>query len=415
MAHCGPRILFGVVTGHSESALRLVEDNMAAVSGWPERVIVPSWAVIVYNNRTPSWDRLPVQAARLGAVLRMLEDGPGPRTRAKLNHQLRFAELLAHGNAALDSAAAQSARPSGAWRSMQYARWTPLHLHDTAPDYVWLLDGDISLQRFRLDAFLAHWQCFFHGGPPLVAQAPVLQNTQGFWHVNWGSWASNASRPGAVDVSFVEMQLSLLDGGFFRHLSRGDAAVIADKGRELDNAWGIDMMWCSAARQFDPSRRACAVVLYPVSHLDSRTLEKSSKYRVAGGKVLRWMRERWPSLYEYPYSLTVKPVNITLQKYRRLRQKALLQMVSPKEDQERRQACYASSKFVLDATSALFGVHVFWSNADEGIDKRMRMEVELRELGIRNHTRVPAVVLADIQQLQARGLQLHEVRLEERV
>jgi hypothetical protein len=89
MAH-GPRILFEVVTDHSEFALRLVEDNMAAVSGWPERVIVPSWAVIVYNNRTPSWDRLPTQAARLGAVLRMLEDGVGPKTcQAGLSAALR--------------------------------------------------------------------------------------------------------------------------------------------------------------------------------------------------------------------------------------------------------------------------------------------------------------------------------------
>jgi hypothetical protein len=414
MAGSGPRILFGVVTDHSEPALRLVEDNMAAVSGWPERVIVPSWAVIVYNNRTPAWDRLPAQAARLGAVLRMLEDGGGPRTRAKMTYQLRFADLLSRGNATLDSAGAQPAR--SAWRSMRYAHWTPLHLHDAAPDHMWLLDGDISLQRFRVDAFIARWQCSFPGGPPLVAQPPVLQSTQAFWHVNWESWAANASRPGAVDTSFVEIQSPLIDGGYFRHLARGDAAVIADKGRELDSDWGIDMMWCSAARQFDPSRRACAVVLYPVSHLDSRTLQKDDEYAVVGQELMKWMRMRWYDLVHFPYALAAQPLmRISLHRYRWMRQAALVRMVSPKGDRPRRRACHATNRLVLTAASALSGLHLFWINADASVDRRRRMETELDALGIRNHTRVPAVVLADIQRLQARGFQLKGLRLEEKV
>jgi hypothetical protein len=46
-------------------------------------------------------------------------------------------------------------------------------------------------------------------------------------------------------------------------------------------------MWCSAARRFDPSRHACAVVLLPLSHVDSKTVGKNEEYYKAGHKLLK--------------------------------------------------------------------------------------------------------------------------------
>jgi hypothetical protein len=128
------------------------------------------------------------------------------------------------------------------------------------------------------------------------------------------------------------------------------------------------------------------------------------------------MQARWPSLYRYPYALATGPLeDISADKHRQMRQAALLQMLSDTGDEERRRACEAYHQVVLTAPSALSGLHIFWINADDNLDRRRRMEAELGELGIRNHTRVPAVVLADIQRWQARGLELKGLRLVEQV
>jgi hypothetical protein len=148
--------------------------------------------------------------------------------------------------------------------------------------------------------------------------------------------------------------------------------------------------------------------------LDSRTLDKDAGYSVVGQQLMKWMHKRWYSLVHFPYGLAAQPLmRIPANKYRRMRQATLLQMLAPKGDRARRRACHASNQLVLTAPSALSGLHVFWINGDA--DRRRRMEDELSELGIVNHTRVPAVMRADILRLQAQGFQLKGLRLEEQV
>eukprot|EP00967_Tisochrysis_lutea_P142949 scaffold264898_cov28-Tisochrysis_lutea.AAC.1 len=158
---------------------------MAAVAVWTERVIRPHWAVIVHNNRTEPWNKLNETAVRLGASLKLLADAERPPSRAKLLFQLRFTPLL------------------------------------DDEDYIWLLDGDIDLTRFRLDDFLTRWQCSFPSGPPIIAQPVALHSTQYFWHLNWDTWATWQPLPWGTPVPLVEMQMPLMHGSFFKHLASG--------------------------------------------------------------------------------------------------------------------------------------------------------------------------------------------------
>jgi len=303
----GPRILFGVLADHSAGTLRLLEDNMAAIAGWPERIIQPSWAVIIFNNRTSEWDRLPHTAARVGAVLALLEDGGVRPTRAKLTYQVRFARLLSDNATWLAPSPRQPVRAKRAAPSPRQ----PLLAEQTAPaDYLWLPDSDMSFQRFRLDAFLARWRCAFAGGPPLLAQPLVLQRTQGWWHTTWDGWASGTTRriPDAVPTSFVEVQVPLIDGGFFRFLAHDVAERLNIMGRHVNCGWGLDFVWSGAAKQYAPHRQAVALVLLPVSHLNRKTMRKGAAFYRKGFELLRQVAKMWPKWYRFPLGLVTKQV-----------------------------------------------------------------------------------------------------------
>lgn len=381
-------------------ALATLKGNLAAVSGWPRRVLRATWAVVVYNNRTAEWARLPAEAARLGAHLVMLEDGGPVRTRAKLSYQLRFAALLGRR---LERSGAGSVLP-GRGSS------------EPPAEYVWLLDGDISLQRFRLDAFLGAWRCCFASGPPLVSQPPVLQSSQDYWHLNWRSWAALERRPAAVATDFIEIQTPIIDAGFFRSLASGRAQQLAEWDRRYDSDWGIDLLWCPSAREYDPSRMPCAVVLHPISHVDSKTMNKDDRFSRGGMHVLAAAQRQWPTLLHFPYHLAAQPLmRIPREAYRIMRAKALAHMLNLSCDKPHEHACLAREGLRLDGRGALAGVHIFWINADANVGRREIMEAEFKRLGIVNHTRVPAIVESDIRRLEAEGLSLPGLRFVPRL
>lgn len=391
-ASAAPSILFGVVTDHSRDALELLKDNMAIVSFWPARTLTASWGVVVYNNKTKEWDELPAHARRTGSKLRMLEDG-GLITRCKFYYQRRFARLFDVSTADVEVPGASTA---------------------PHPEYIWLLDNDISLRRFRMDRFLQSWSCSFPSGRPLIAQPVVLQNTQYFWPFNWKTWQDVATDTMvARPISFVEVQMPLVDGLFFRQFARGVGYHISERGARVNTDWGIDFVWCRAAQQYEASRQACAVVPTPISHENAQTYSKGKGYALIGKQTLRWIRGRWPELYFYPEGLGSTAATLPWKQHDQMRDTLMKELLKPRPLPESWHMCTVRIGAALEPSQALSNVHVYWINADP--ERRARMTRQFEELGIQAHTRVPATTYEDIVALQARGFNVSGLVLRRQV
>ena len=185
-------------------------------------------------------------------------------------------------------------------------------------EYVWLADDDISFQGLDLRALFDLHRAV---GSPLIAApliapskfggrvtqssellsnsaqwAPALRRVlawesgMGDEGVRMGGTGVAALRARAVPSAMIEQQASLLDAAFFEWLagaSSGSRGFALRELAELQDAagsdWGLDMLWCGAARAYafetaaglDALRTPCALLLgVAIDHLDNRTIAK---------------------------------------------------------------------------------------------------------------------------------------------
>ena len=172
---------------------------------------------------------------------------------------------------------------------------------------VWLLDSDIELQETNLTALLHTWLCGFPGGPPFVSQPTIRPGKQQVWALNDDQWwpLNQSRRPRAVSLPYVEIQAPLFLSDFYLWWMQRQGLMLAPMQDFLSTAWGGD--YCEGAIAYarylaararrgkagaSACTQACAVLLSPVNHANTKTIgdhgtERES--RAKGKLLLDWL------------------------------------------------------------------------------------------------------------------------------
>ena len=164
-------------------------------------------------------------------------------------------------------------------------------------DAVWLADSDISFEKFDLARFLLRRACSLAGGAPLIVQPVIRQNTQ-CWPYNYQTYGRSSEtlpweRILMLRTAWVESQVVLIDAPFLQWFYE---TKIVQKVLSLQNhsyrvSWGTDAIWCGAAKEYASERNltrdACAVVVVPIDHADTKSISsKGGSYIMHGFKLL---------------------------------------------------------------------------------------------------------------------------------
>ena len=190
--------------------------------------------------------------------------------------------------------------PKAKWYHL--SRLLDAHLterHDAA----WFLDEDMRPASFDCDRFFSAWNLT----RSVIAQPTIAERRLGriFRHDEWvrgeiASWRS---------TRYVEQQAPLINATFLRWFMR---LPITAHVLRLEKKWnvdfGVDSMWCAAARARYPSASACAVIHVPMQHADLHT----QKYRLGdyfrrGFALLEEAGMRRPLPCWHPRNCTLHP------------------------------------------------------------------------------------------------------------
>jgi hypothetical protein len=133
----------------------------------------------------------------------------------------------------------------------------------TAHTHVWIVDGDISLEGFRVRPFLQTARCAF-STPALVAQPLIAQSTQTYKYFNLKSWNALGSKqptnmrsstvgkkhqpPIAAQTGFIEIQVPLIESRFFEWYILKVVMPLAVPMHVLGADWGFDEIFCRSAQ-----------------------------------------------------------------------------------------------------------------------------------------------------------------------
>jgi hypothetical protein len=75
-------------------------------------------------------------------------------------------------------------------------------------------------------------------------------------------------------------------------LMQGDFAhwffphVLTDEFLSQPSCWGLDLLWCRAAKEYRPSQVACSLVPVVSLHEDSRQIQKNDEYSDEGNRMV---------------------------------------------------------------------------------------------------------------------------------
>ena len=260
------RVLFGVVADSSRATRDRLVASVHAVEASSAAGWALDWAVLAYDNDVGAWQATSaaITAARLERVRLTAVLGRG-------DHHARAVHV--HRDRLLNYSVS----------------------HRGAYDVVWFLDGDISLHRLDLHALLRRWRCArrcgdLPSGPALITQPTIEPATQ-LWGLNHVYW--NQSELVTVHTRWVEQQAPIFDGVFLTWLHR--QPLVREILRLQDvhgTSWGMDAVWCSAARTYAASepaargRMPCAVQTLPVLHEDAGGMPHKEVAR-GGMRLLR--------------------------------------------------------------------------------------------------------------------------------
>ena len=268
-------LLVGVVADSQPPTRARACANVEVLSkgGW-----LLDWAVVAFDDQSAQWVDVAACAERQ-AVSLWVRDGGWARSGrfvGKHTHQWRFLVAAAEQHSAL-----------------------------------WLIDADVSFATFDMAAFVRGWHCAFDSGPPLIAQPVSRQNAQEYWTSNLNAYQTGGVL-GAVygevvglKSPYVEIQAPLIDAAFLHWLygQLGGFAFVA-KQMELGTDWGLDVIWCGAAKDYARTRRLhrtpCGVLAVPFDHDDDRVIEKSFEFEQRGLSMHAWAKEQWPSWFLHP-------------------------------------------------------------------------------------------------------------------
>lgn len=178
------------------------------------------------------------------------------------------------------------------------------------PDYkrTWLLDADMSISDFEFANYFSLLKCtdaaYVHS-PIFISQPVIRESTQDFPIFNLASWGDSASTLHHISTNSIlsirydtiEQQAPMFDSSFLLWFVRQIIEPHRSFFVNLGSDWGLDDIWCRAAREFyhfakHRSRISsdswtsdvqqglpplCAVLIAaPISHLGSRNVSGSA-------------------------------------------------------------------------------------------------------------------------------------------
>ena len=151
-------------------------------------------------------------------------------------------------------------------------------------DYVWTIDGDISLLYADLNGLFN----LLRSSRPLIAQ-PTIRAATGEY--SWGSQFFKPFNDGyplkchgqtngtqAHDSPMIESQAAILSETFLNWYDDELKQVAKLQQYDYQCDWGHDEMWCSGAarlsKELSYSRPACLILQHSVDHLNSHEINK---------------------------------------------------------------------------------------------------------------------------------------------
>jgi hypothetical protein len=169
------------------------------------------------------------------------------------------------------------------------------------------------------------WRTFLEQKGEAVVSGPLRQNTEEAllwrhsyekrqyfqfhaaeaWTEDWNTkWSSRLfAEVVPTDVPLLEMYFVLFDAKFAHYFFD---LILTPEFISQTSAWGPDLLWCPAAKEWDSSRPSCHLVPIVSSHEDTQQIFKNSTTHKAGGnkmvdtfkknpKFENWMRvpEKW--------------------------------------------------------------------------------------------------------------------------
>lgn len=262
-------LVTSVVSSANRTRFRWVA-NAAALTAWSARSgVAVSFLLVSFDHQSSSWADAQAES---GHVLHVVDPTP-------LEHRFHPKQYL------------------------QYMYVKRLAMESRAR-YMWSLDEDLELRaeghEFQIDRFFERFACGFPEGPPLIAQPLISPGTQAFHVFNYHEFlrrVGKAQMPFITEVIYVEYQAPLVDARFWLFLMDviGDTIAALEDSYRTD--WGMDAVWCGAARHYAASRlagqamsrRACAVVPIPLRHHSSNTIAHSAQLVNGGYAIRNWV------------------------------------------------------------------------------------------------------------------------------
>ena len=225
------------------------------------------WAIITYDGGAWRWGTT-MHLARKHSVRLTVQDGRVPPTMLPPHSRSAGAHLKLH----------------------LQRQFVPLAV---GYRHVWLPDADISFDGFALGEYMRRLVCAHSGGSPLVSQPIISENTQSEnYFVNADQ--HNASGTAMLPCAVLEQQAPLYDAGFFQWLMPRVGGLVAQQ-LAMKSSWGLDKVRCGAAFVYaravlkDNRRLACAIVTVPISHANTKSIEKTPQFLSAGRAINRWI------------------------------------------------------------------------------------------------------------------------------
>jgi len=163
-------------------------------------------------------------------------------------------------------------------------------------NYIWALDGDLSLSGMDMQEFMESFKCSFPRSP-LVLQPTIAENTQKYSYLNAIGWnyvndkeeeATGRTVKSAVS-GFIEIQAPLFNSYFLEFYIMGFILPMSQPTHILGADWGYDEIFCKTAKFFAKSALKnpyvpmsvegtipCAIVVSsPINHKDSNEIAES--------------------------------------------------------------------------------------------------------------------------------------------
>ena len=296
-----PLLCVHFASADSPSVFDNIRSNVLATKAWCD------WALVFYAGSEYAIREFEKSVNAAAA------SGAAAATGGRIVLATRYVPPGQEQVAGASSAAGSAASPYTP-KPLMYRALLPL-----LPRYkrAWLLDSDISLASFPLQRFFALLACASGASPAhpvLIAQPVIQQDTQDFPLFNLGSWtAAAASAPApvlAIRYDTVEQQAPLFDAAFLAWFTRHLIEPHRPLFLRLGSDWGLDDVWCRAAREYwhfgatgaRPAARSwqdderlgvppqCAIaVATPISHLGRENVTGSGiGLKHSAAQLARW-------------------------------------------------------------------------------------------------------------------------------